>query len=188
MPVSDELLREKAVYFHQKLCSKVDCPFVMSNGWLASFKLRRGIRKLKISGEKLSADVDAIKPFKDELIQQLIGREIPLECVYNADESALWWKMLPKQTLVHEAEKNAPGRKLCKERITFMSCSNVLGTHKLPLQVIGRAKNPRCFKKKRPSGVEYCCSANAWQTSVLFKNWFHNCFVPQVIILLMQNY
>lgn len=69
-----------------------------------------------------------------------------LEQIYNADESGLFWRMLPEHTLASSHEKNAPGRKIIKARITFMPCANVSGTHKLPLLVIGTAQKPRAFK------------------------------------------
>jgi hypothetical protein len=51
-----------------------------------------------------------------------------------------------KKTFIHREESNAPGRKIAKDRITFMPCSNASGTHKFNLLVIGKAKNPRTFK------------------------------------------
>lgn len=47
--------------------------------------------------------------------------------LYNADESSLFWRMLPKRTFVGATEKSAPGRKTAKERVTFMLCANADG-------------------------------------------------------------
>lgn len=66
--------------------------------------------------------------------------------VYNADESGLFWKVLPNKTLAHSGEKSAPGRKVSKERITFMPCSNASGSYKLKLLVLGKSMKPRAFK------------------------------------------
>jgi len=38
------------------------------------------------------------------------------------------------------------GRKQSKERITIVVCANGNGSNKLPLLVIGKYKNPHCFK------------------------------------------
>jgi len=48
--------------------------------------------------------------------------------VYNADETALFWRCLPTSTLASYAEKEAVGFKLYKERITVLPCANVSGT------------------------------------------------------------
>ena len=66
--------------------------------------------------------------------------------IYNADESGLIYKFLSNVTLVSSNEKHAPGRKNSKERITIMACTNANENHKLPLMLIGKSNNPRCFK------------------------------------------
>ena len=69
------------------------------------------------------------------------------------------------------------GTKKAKDRMTI----NASGTIKLPLVLIGKAKNPRCFrnlnKKARP--VVYRNQANAWVDRDIFRDWFFNCFVPE---------
>ncbi|XP_055527029.1 jerky protein homolog-like [Wyeomyia smithii] len=87
--------------------------------------------------------------------------------------------MLPSETLVGPSEKNAPGRKVNKQRVTFMPCSNVTGDHKLRMVVIGKSKNPRAFKNVKVP-VTYFASRNAWMTQDIFKTWFHKDFVPAV--------
>ena len=39
------------------------------------------------------------------------------------------------------------------------------------LLVIGKSHNPRCFKGIKKLPVEYKANANAWMTSVIFKEW-----------------
>ncbi len=45
------------------------------------------------------------------------------------------------------ATKQLEGRKQNKERLTLALCYNEDGSDKFPLWVIGKYKNPRCFKK-----------------------------------------
>lgn len=59
-----------------------------------------------------------------------------------------------------------------------MPCVNATGNHKLPLMMIGKSKNPRCFKNV-PIPLYYKSSKNAWQTLYLFKEWYTNVFVPE---------
>ena len=88
------------------------------------------------------------------------------EQVYNADESAAFWTMLPGNTWVHTKEKSDPGRKISKDRVTFMPCSNAGGTHKLPLLVIAKSANPRAFKGcKIP--VVYKATNKGWMSIIL---------------------
>lgn len=67
-------------------------------------------------------------------------------------------------------EKTAPGIKQSKERITIMPCVNATGRHKLPLMIIGKSQNPRCFNSQVLSKMH--SSKNAWQSQGLFKQWF----------------
>ena len=180
--ITNETLREKAIEFHGMLPKTKENPrkFSASEGWISKFKQRNGLRYISISGEKLSANKDAVKPFKARLLEKMKEMDISMDELYNADEGALFWKIMPKKTLVFEDEKNAPGRKIQKDRITIMPCANATGNHKLPLQIIGRSAKPRCFKNKYPSGVFYYSSANAWQTKALFSDYFYEKFVPEV--------
>ncbi|XP_053954302.1 jerky protein homolog-like [Anastrepha ludens] len=113
------------------------------------------------------------------LQEKIKEMEICSHQIYNADESGLYWKLLPEKTYVSLSEKQAPGRKSEKQRFTFMACTNATGNHKLKLLVIGKARNPRVFKNFN-CPVEYKNSKSALMTSAIFKDWFHNSFVPQV--------
>ena len=44
--------------------------------------------------------------------------------LYNADESGLYWRCLPEKTLASSDEKEAPGMKKQKDRVTLMLCAN----------------------------------------------------------------
>lgn len=177
LPISKEIVCEKAKkLFTEKYGN--ERKFMASNGWFQNFKKRFSFRDLKICGEKLSSRPDLLPQFQSKL-NEIIESEGFLDAqIYNADESALFYKMLPDKTLVHEKEKNAPGRKMCKERITFMCCSNKAGDHKLDIIVIGKSRNPRSFKNNPP--VEYYSSKNGWMTTHLFMECFHKSFVPKV--------
>ncbi|CAI6358933.1 unnamed protein product [Macrosiphum euphorbiae] len=178
VPVSGEMLCEKARSFHRQF-SKNNHAFNACKGWLDNFKKRHGIRRLKISGEKLSSKEDSIKPFQEEFEQLVIQKKFKAEQIYNADESGLFWRMLPDHTLVSSTEKAAPGRKIMKERVTFMPCANATGNHKLRLLVVGKAHKPRAFKSVTLP-VYYRGQKNAWVTRDLFLDWFNTEFVPSV--------
>lgn len=182
MPISDKLLGAKCQQLHKKMCSIQNCMFKASQGWIKSFKAERGLRAIAIAGEKLDANMAAVDPFLSDLEQTIINGNYNVHNIYNADETGLFFKLMPTKTLVNLNEKKAPGRKNLRNRITFMPCVNVSGSHKIPLQIIGTAANPRCFQQKgQPTQVSYFHSQKAWQTKSVFASWFHNEFVPAVV-------
>lgn len=67
---------------------------------------------------------------------------------FNLNEIGLVYKLLPEKTLSSSGEP-CHGGKLSKERVTIIVGSNATSTEKLPLLVIGKSKNPRCFKGKK---------------------------------------
>lgn len=178
VPISSEILRAKAKNLYERITGKTD--FLASSGWLDKFKLRHGVRFLKVCGEKLSSDVAAVQPFQETFRSVVEDMELCSEQVYNADESAIFWRTLPDTTWVHQDEKSAPGRKISKDRLTFMPCCNAAGSHKLPLLVLGKAANPRAFKNESSLPVVYKASTKGWMTRPLFMKWFKRCFIPEV--------
>jgi hypothetical protein len=174
------MINEKAKTLHAKF---YESSFRASNGWLQTFKKRYGIRFLKIAGQKLSSQPELIAPFKEKLSKKVTELQLSLEQIYNADESGLYWKLLPDKTYVSSLEKTAPGRKAEKQRVTFLACTNASGSHKVKLLVIGKAENPRTFKNFN-CPVNCDNSKTAWMTSEIFKRWFKNKFIPEVRLLI----
>jgi DDE superfamily endonuclease len=65
------------------------------------------------------------------------------------------------------------GGKYSKERVTVMVGSNMTGTDKLKLLVIGKSKNPRAMKNVRKESlpVDYESNKKAWMVSDVYKRW-----------------
>ncbi|XP_066152268.1 jerky protein homolog-like [Euwallacea fornicatus] len=177
VPISGEIIKERAKVLNEKL--KETENFVASDGWLQRFKTRYGIRLLSISGEKLLAQPELVQPFKEKFMETIKELDLSMEQIYNADESGLYWKMLPEKTYPASFEKSAVGRKPENQRITFLACTNANGSHKIKPMIIGKAKNPRSFKNFNIP-VDYDYSKTAWMTSSIFLKWFHQRFVPEV--------
>jgi hypothetical protein len=74
------------------------------------------------------------------------------------------------------------GVKVVKGRVTVAACSNLSGTHKLPPFVTGTCHMPRAFENLNLSTlpVYYCAQKSAWIDATLFREWFHEEFVPDV--------
>ena len=76
---------------------------------------------------------------------------------------------MPEHTYLFK-NGSAKGFKSSKERVTVLCCANMKG-EKRDLLVIGKIKNPRCFKGVRSLSVDYYSNANAWMTSVIYNDW-----------------
>ena len=67
-------------------------------------------------------------------LQELYNVIAQYDCenIYNMDETGLFFRMLPKYSLLMPDEDiNAiRGRKKSKERVTIIVCANASGTHK----------------------------------------------------------
>ncbi|XP_057657371.1 jerky protein homolog-like [Diorhabda carinulata] len=134
--------------------------------------------KLGYSSFKLSADSAAAENFIEKF--KTAAESYDPEFVYNADETGLVWKALPKTTLASKRESSAPGHKVSKERVTVLNCANSTGNHKLPLLLIGKSKNPRAFKNVKKLPLFYKSQPKAWMTAALFTEWYDEVFIPEV--------
>ncbi|GFT00658.1 jerky protein homolog-like [Trichonephila clavipes] len=179
-PLSGPIIQEKAIQLNKLMNG--DASFSASIGWLDRWKKRHGVRQLTITGEKLSSDFDAAKEYVTTFANLIAEGNYSPQQIYNADETGLNFRALPKKSLASQDEKSAPGYKISKDRVTLMACSNAFGNHKLPLMVIGKSAKPRAFKnvniKSLP--VYYRSQKKAWMNAMLFKEWFHDHFVPAV--------
>ena len=68
-----------------------------------------------------------------------------LKDIFNADEFGFFFHSLPIKTLELKREKSGAGKD-SKVRLTGM-CTASATDEKLPLIVIGKSKNARCFKR-----------------------------------------
>ena len=179
IPVTGPILLEKANEFHSLLYAESTKTFNASYGYQWRFCKRFGIKSLAIAGEKVSANVVSADEFVSSFNELTDGYS--LDQVFNCDEIGLFYKMLPGRTLT-TIHSDPSGTKKSKERVTINACSNASGSIKLPLLFIGKANNPRCFRgiDKSTLPVVYRSQKNAWVDTVIFNDWFQNCFVPDV--------
>ena len=169
------VVQAKARELHQKLCDRRGggpSDFTASDGWLWIFSKRHGIRQLTLQGEKLSADQPAADNFISTFQEFIEENHYTLNQVFNCDKTGLYLKLMPQKSLSSSFEKSAGGRKMQKEHVTI----------KLPLLLIGKSKNPRCFNNisRDQLPVKYTNQKNAWVDGSLFAEWFHDSFVPTV--------
>lgn len=187
LPLSGVLIREKALEYAAALGHE---DFSASVGWLDKFKKRHNIAQMSVCGESASADTKSSEYWKNNVLPDLI-RQFHENDIFNADETGIFFKCLPNKTLAFKGQK-CFGGKHSKERITVMVASNMSGSEKLKLLVIGKSKNPRCFKGIKSLDVDYEHNKKAWMTSEIYAKWLKSLdkiFVAQnrKILLFVDN-
>lgn len=161
--------------------------FSATGGWFHRFKKRKNIVYSKLHGEQGEADTAAAETWIRDEWPAIISEYEPGD-IYNADETGLFYRALPEHTYMFKGEK-VKGSKTCKERITVLCCVSMTGEKK-ELLVIGKSKNPRCFKGVKQLAVVYSSSTNAWMTSRIFSEWLTKWDneLKRRILLLVDNF
>jgi hypothetical protein len=167
IPVSGPLIREIAIKFASK---NHILNFKASDGWFRGFKLRNKLRYKKLSGEKKSSDYQAAEDYVMGF-NKIINGYLP-ENVFNCDETGIYIRCMPDNSFVEYGEEECSGTKIDKERITCLYGCSMRG-EKLPIMVIGRSKNPRCFANidVNTLGIMYDSNKSAWMTKRLFEKY-----------------
>ncbi|CAK8691374.1 unnamed protein product [Clavelina lepadiformis] len=155
--------------------------FKGSDGWLWRFRNRHGLFNEVLHGEAGDADTASVAPLREKLTKMISDAGLTLSQVYNADETGIFWRSIPKNSQVRQGEEKTKGKKTSKERLSVLVGSNATGTHRLKLAVVGKSKKPRAFKGlnvERDLPVVYYNSKKAWFNSAIFTDWFFSHFVP----------
>ena len=107
-----------------------------------------------------------------------------LDNIYNADETGIFFRVLPNKSLIFKGEK-CHGGNSNKERITALICSNASGKDKLPLLIIGKSLKPRYFKDSPKLPVIYRANKKAWMVGKIFEEWVR--MLDKRMTLLQRN-
>ncbi|XP_040070451.3 tigger transposable element-derived protein 6-like [Ixodes scapularis] len=166
VPLSGEVVQQKALNY---ACLLGFDEFKASPGWLSRFKERYGIVGKVSSGESSSVNKQGADEWLSENVPEILGR-YAVQDVYNADESGLFYQMLPGKTLARKGEP-CHGGKQSKQRLTLLLCVNMDGSDKRDPLIIGKAQNPRCFKGARKLSAEYVWNTKAWMSRAIFSEW-----------------
>jgi hypothetical protein len=129
---------------------------------------RHKIRERQRHGEAASADMVAVA--KERLrLQDLLSKYDRCD-IFNADETGLFMYQQPNRGL---SDKKMSGKKQSKARLSVLCASNADGSEKLELMIIGKSKQPRCFKRKTPSalGFYYRHNTKAWMKKDIFEEY-----------------
>ncbi|NXX80753.1 TIGD4 protein, partial [Urocolius indicus] len=169
VPVNGPMLRLKANDFAQKLGHS---DFKCSNGWLDRFKSRYGlVFRAQPVEAAATPTVDAPTLQYQNGLRYFFNDYQPKN-VFYLQETGLLYQMLPHNTFAFKGETCSVG-KLSKERITIVVGTNMDGSEKLPLLVIGKNKSPHFFQDVKSLPVDYEATDMAWMTSEVFEQWMH---------------
>lgn len=113
--------------------------------WIERFKERYGINRIRKAGESAGVDQEAVRIWKEGKLEAILQKYPPSD-IYNADETGLFWMMLPENSLGFAGQAHH-GKKQPKTRVTVLVGANMDGSDKLPLLIIGKSMKPRAFKK-----------------------------------------
>ncbi|KAL4142006.1 hypothetical protein QTP88_004538 [Uroleucon formosanum] len=117
--------KEKATEFGKRF-NKID--FQCSSFWITRFRQRHNIVFGKISGESSSVPAGVSKNWLEHVWPNL--RKNYADCdIYNADETGLFYRLTPSETLRFKGE-TCSGGKLSNELLTILVASNMTGSYK----------------------------------------------------------
>ena len=143
---------------------------------------RHCLSNVALWGETGSTDVAGAAERIDEIRPAL--EAYPAERIYNMDETGIFYWCIPNRAYVQAGQRRqARGTKAmkAKDRITLGLVCNATGAHKIPVAIIGKAKQPLCFKPpRRPCPLPYFSQTNAWMDGDHFKSWFETIFLVAV--------
>ena len=108
---------------------------------------------------------DELETWKETVLLPTLARYSPND-IYNGDETALFYKLLPHRTYCFDGDKPAGSAKW-KDRLTLLIITNMDGSVHRKLSVIGKSKTPHYLQKKykmqvKDMSVDWYASKNAW--------------------------
>ncbi|XP_065289801.1 tigger transposable element-derived protein 4-like [Dermacentor albipictus] len=140
LPVNGVVLKAKS----EEIALRLNVEFACSDGWLDRFRERHGLAFCCIVGEAAAVDETACSDWRQNKLNDLMEECDPQD-IYNVDETALFYQLLPNKKLAFAGDNCVAG-KHSKLRVTVLVGANMTGMDKLRLLVIGKSKAPRCFK------------------------------------------
>lgn len=193
--VRQEMLKQEGLTEEQ---TKDLQEFNPSDNWIRSFSRRK---QIKIASKPWRvAEVSAIEvdDMETQNVKTLLQR-FDLDCIFSVHETTLFHKVLPRKSYLvsrsngQNTVKALPDDMTTENRLTLIVCTNATGTVKIPLTLIGMAKQPKSFRI-RPCPLHYLTHPYAWFNTTTFKQWFSEIFIPAIrhhtwrnIALLVEN-
>ncbi|XP_064463597.1 tigger transposable element-derived protein 6-like [Ornithodoros turicata] len=120
------------------------------------------------SGECHAADTEQASAWRKDRLPEIMETYKPSD-IYNADETGLFFQMLPKNTLALKGDCH--GGKQSMLRLTVLLCTNMDGSDKCVPLVIGKSARPRSSKNAARIPIKYVANTKARMTRSIFVEW-----------------
>ena len=163
--LSGQMLLEKARKLARDLHYDDDDKIDLN--WINRFKSRHMVYAAKLHGEASAVNLEGLNEWKVRMLPSILDK-FPMENIFNVDETALFWKLLPNCTHMVKGQKFSGGKR-SKERISVLVGASA-GGEKLPLLTIGKFQQPRCFRRSSPP-IQYFANKKAWMTASIFVDY-----------------
>ena len=73
-----------------------------------------------MQSKAVSVDIDAATSYPEDLAKIIHEDVYTKQKIFNPDEIAFYWKMMPSETSIAREEKSMPGFKASKDRLTIV--------------------------------------------------------------------
>jgi len=179
LPVSGSLLEARA----RRIATELGVTgFKGSPNFIQNWAAHYNLRNVALWGQGGSADTAGAAERIAQIRTQL--EDYPADRIYNMDETGLFYRCIPNRSYVQAGQRRqARGTKAmkAKDRVTLVLACNATGSHKIPVAMIGKAKQPLCFKPPRCAcPLPYFSQQSTWMDGVVFKSWFETVFLRAV--------
>ncbi|XP_048867189.1 tigger transposable element-derived protein 1-like isoform X1 [Brienomyrus brachyistius] len=188
IPLSTMLIQQKAMSLFEDLRKKAveegdsdakDLSFKASHGWFERFKNRSMLRTI-ITGEAASADHGVAAVFPAQLQKIINEGGYTAKQIFNVDEMGLFWKRMPSCTFISQNERNVPGHKASKDKLTLLLGGNCAGEVKLKPLLVYHSENPPALIGMVKSSLPVIWRSNrrAWVTREIFADYVQTYLSP----------
>ena len=150
--------------------------------FIQNWARRYNLLNVALWGQDGSVDTEAAAPRIAQIQEQL--EAYPPDRIYNTDETGLFYRCIPNRAYVQAGRRRqAQSTKAmkAKDRATLVLACNATRAHKIPATMIGKAKQPLCFK---PPGqacpLPYFSQPSAWMDGDVFQSRLETVFLPAV--------
>ncbi|CAK1542899.1 unnamed protein product [Leptosia nina] len=169
LPITYSDVHSMIVRFKTDL--KIKEGFYFNREWINNFRRRHNLFLVpSVRQQYVSRKTNnAIQQFNSRVYHTMRFSKPTLSVpqVYILDEAGLYWRL-------RSPKSKDP------DLLTFLTCTNVTGHHKLPLLVVGKTKDPVDFRNAEMP-IHYDSQINGWINRIIFKEWFYECFAPAVL-------
>ena len=101
---------------------------------------------------------------------------------YSGRLDSEWSRFSGSKPLVTTSTRYSAFTSLFKNHPTttwYCEVTNATGSAKVPISIIAKAKNPRCFRRKS-SPIKYFVQNNTWSDGATFRKWWLEVFLPLI--------